>query len=125
MKALVFGSRPDRDEPRPVPTDELEQHLVSLPFGLHELDDARPIHPDWVVTRPILAGICGSDSKIATRVCRTVAESSTIRTLILRGLFIFSCVEKCCWPPGPTERLCRRYFRNAQEISVHLAEDDL
>ena len=54
MKALVFGSRPDRDEPRPVPTDELEQHLVSLPFGLHELDDARPI----------LAGICGSDSKL-------------------------------------------------------------
>ncbi len=64
MKALVFGARPDRSEPRPVPTDELEEHLCSLPFGLHELDDARPIRPDWVVTRPILSGVCGSDAKL-------------------------------------------------------------
>jgi len=64
VKALVFGARPDRAESRPVPTDEVEEHLASLPFGLHQLDDAQPIHPDWVVTRPILSGICGSDAKL-------------------------------------------------------------
>jgi threonine dehydrogenase-like Zn-dependent dehydrogenase len=64
MKALLFGARPDKHEVRPVPTDELEEHLASLPFGLHELEDARPIHPDWVITRPRLAGVCGSDAKL-------------------------------------------------------------
>ena len=64
MKALVFGSKPDRDEHRPVPEDDLEAHLVSMPFGLHHLEDAHPIHPDWVVTRPILSGVCGSDAKL-------------------------------------------------------------
>jgi hypothetical protein len=47
VKALLFGARPDPGEPRPVPTDELEERLASLPFGLHEMDDAHPIHPDW------------------------------------------------------------------------------
>ena len=28
------------------------------------MDDAQPIHPDWVVTRPILSGVCGSDAKL-------------------------------------------------------------
>lgn len=64
MKALVFGTRPDPAEPRPVPTDALEERLAALPFGLHEMADARPIHPDWVVTRPILSGVCGSDTKL-------------------------------------------------------------
>jgi len=64
VKALVFGSKPDPDEPRPVPEDDLEAHLASMPFGLHRLDDARPVHPDWVVTRPILSGVCGSDAKL-------------------------------------------------------------
>ncbi|HUD16551.1 MAG TPA: alcohol dehydrogenase catalytic domain-containing protein [Acidimicrobiales bacterium] len=64
MKALVFGARPDPAETRPVPRDELEERLVRLPFGLHEMDDAHPIRPDWVVTRPILAGVCGSDTKL-------------------------------------------------------------
>ncbi len=64
MKALVFGERPDPAEARPVPADELEAHLASLPFGLHEIDDAHPIRPDWVVTRPILSGVCGSDAKL-------------------------------------------------------------
>ena len=59
MKALVFGTRPDPAEPRPVPTDALEERLAALPFGLHEVEDARPIHPDWVVTRPLLSGVCG------------------------------------------------------------------
>jgi threonine dehydrogenase-like Zn-dependent dehydrogenase len=64
VKALVFGTRPDPAEPRPVPTDALEERLAALPFGLHEVEDARPIHPDWVVTRPLLSGVCGSDTKL-------------------------------------------------------------
>ena len=64
MKALVFGEPPAEDEVRPVPTDELETMLASIPFGLHEIDDARLVRPDWVVTRPILSGICGSDAKL-------------------------------------------------------------
>lgn len=64
MKALVFGEPPSPDEARPEPADELERELLSLPFGLHVVDDARPLRPDWVVTRPILSGICGSDAKL-------------------------------------------------------------
>ena len=54
MKALLFGAPPDADEVRPTPEDELEQALVGIPFGLHQIKDARPVRPDWVVTKPIL-----------------------------------------------------------------------
>ena len=64
MKALLFGAPPEPDESRPDPVDEVDEMLSSIPFGLHEIDDAAPIRPDWVVTRPILSGICGSDAKL-------------------------------------------------------------
>ena len=64
MRALVFGAPPDPAEVRPEPADELERQLLSLPFGMHEMPDAGFIRPDWVVTRPILAGVCGSDAKL-------------------------------------------------------------
>ncbi len=64
MKALLFGAPPDPGESRPAPADELETMLAGLPFGLHEMDDARLVRPDWVITRPILSGICGSDAKL-------------------------------------------------------------
>ena len=64
MKALVFGAPPAADETRPQPVDDLERGLLSLPFGLHTVDDARMLGPDWVVMRPILSGICGSDAKL-------------------------------------------------------------
>src|SRR5580698_1992368 len=64
MKALLFGAPPAPEEVRPEPGDDLETMLSSLPFGLHEMDDARLIRPDWVITRPILSGICGSDAKL-------------------------------------------------------------
>jgi threonine dehydrogenase-like Zn-dependent dehydrogenase len=64
MRALVFGAPPEEDEVRPQPEDELEAMLLSMPFGLHHVDDARPIRPDWVLTQPILSGICGSDAKL-------------------------------------------------------------
>ena len=64
MKALLFGAPPAEGDVRPVPEDELEAALAGIPFGLHEIDDARPVRSDWVVTRPILSGICGSDAKL-------------------------------------------------------------
>jgi len=64
MRALVFGTAPEPDEQRPEPVDEVDEMLAKIPFGLHHIDDARPFRRDWVVTRPILAGICGSDAKL-------------------------------------------------------------
>ena len=64
MRALVFGAAPAPDEARPQPTDDLERMLAALPFGLHVVEDARPPRPDWVITKPILSGICGSDAKL-------------------------------------------------------------
>ena len=37
--------------------------VSAAPVALQEIDDARPLRDDWVVTRPRLTGICGSDSK--------------------------------------------------------------
>jgi len=64
MKALLFGAPPAAEEVRPSPTDELETMLTGLPFGLHDMDDATLVRPDWVITKPILSGICGSDAKL-------------------------------------------------------------
>ncbi|MCL4446624.1 MAG: alcohol dehydrogenase catalytic domain-containing protein [Actinobacteria bacterium] len=64
MKALIFGSEPPQEQPRAKPRDELDERLYGLPFGLHEVDEAHPLRPDWVVVRPTLSGICGSDSKL-------------------------------------------------------------
>jgi threonine dehydrogenase-like Zn-dependent dehydrogenase len=63
MKALVYGVRPD---PQPVPEGDnhLLHGLARTPMRL-EPDHADPsfLLPDWVVLRPRLTGICGSDSK--------------------------------------------------------------
>jgi threonine dehydrogenase-like Zn-dependent dehydrogenase len=64
VKALLFGAPPASDEVRPTPEDELETVLTQIPFGLHHIDDARLVRPDWVITRPILSGVCGSDAKL-------------------------------------------------------------
>lgn len=64
MKALLFGAPPAASEKRPEPKDAVDQLLSRIPFGLHDVDDARPLRPDWVVTRPILSGVCGSDTKL-------------------------------------------------------------
>lgn len=62
MQALVFGVEA---EPFAVPegANALMEGLGKTPVRLMEVDDARPLHPDWVVTKPRLTGICGSDSK--------------------------------------------------------------
>ncbi len=63
MKALVYGVRP---EPQPVP--DTDNHLLAglarTPMRLDaEYPDPEFLLPDWVVCRPRLTGICGSDSK--------------------------------------------------------------
>jgi threonine dehydrogenase-like Zn-dependent dehydrogenase len=62
MKALVYGVPP---EPFAVPDDAnpLTQNLTRTPTALRQLADPQLPHQDWVITRPRLTGICGSDSK--------------------------------------------------------------
>ena len=64
VKALVFGAAPTARGERARTGRRARAALLSMPFGLHIVDDATPIRPDWVVTRPILSGICGSDAKL-------------------------------------------------------------
>lgn len=62
MKALVYGVP---GEPFEVPLDAntLTQNLARTPTALRDVPDPQPPHEDWVITRPRLTGICGSDSK--------------------------------------------------------------
>jgi threonine dehydrogenase-like Zn-dependent dehydrogenase len=64
VKALVFGVAPDESIPVPDTDNVLLRNLARTPM---HLDAAYPdpgfLRPDWVVTRPRLTGICGSDSK--------------------------------------------------------------
>lgn len=62
MRALVYGVSP---EPVEVPDDAntLTRNLARTPTALRDLPDPEPPHEDWVITRPRLTGICGSDSK--------------------------------------------------------------
>ena len=62
MKALVFGVTPESWTP-PAGSPPLVQALASSPMALMDVPDARPLRPDWLVTRPLLTGVCGSDSK--------------------------------------------------------------
>jgi threonine dehydrogenase-like Zn-dependent dehydrogenase len=62
VRALVFGVTPEPWTP-PDDTTPLGRNLAVTPVALQELPDARPLRPDWLVTRPLLTGICGSDSK--------------------------------------------------------------
>ena len=63
MRALVFGLPPDPTG-TPEPADDLDRRLATLPFGLHEVEEARLVRPDWVITRPRLSGVCGSETKL-------------------------------------------------------------
>ncbi|MEY2451886.1 MAG: hypothetical protein QOD92_1460 [Acidimicrobiaceae bacterium] len=62
MRALLYGVRP---EPQPDPTEDnhLLRGLARTPMRLEDMADPVFLRPDWVVTKPRLTGICGSDSK--------------------------------------------------------------
>jgi threonine dehydrogenase-like Zn-dependent dehydrogenase len=65
VRALVFGTDPEPWEP---PggidgADRLVRNLATTPCALRDRPAARPLRPDWLVIRPRLTGICGSDAK--------------------------------------------------------------
>ena len=63
MKALVFGTSTaavDAARRTPLPCCRT---WPSPRSPSRTSPDARPLRPDWFVTRPLLTGICGSDSK--------------------------------------------------------------
>jgi threonine dehydrogenase-like Zn-dependent dehydrogenase len=62
VKALLYGVAPDG---APIPDTEniLLRNLAQTPMRLVDLDDPALPLPDWVVLRPRLTGICGSDAK--------------------------------------------------------------
>jgi threonine dehydrogenase-like Zn-dependent dehydrogenase len=62
VRALVFGTATQPWTPPPG-ADGLARNLATTPCALVDLPDARPLRPDWYVIRPLLTGICGSDSK--------------------------------------------------------------
>jgi threonine dehydrogenase-like Zn-dependent dehydrogenase len=64
MRALLYGVRPDPPADAPDPGDNhLLKGLNHTPMRLTDVDDPGFLRPDWVVTKPRLTGICGSDSK--------------------------------------------------------------
>jgi threonine dehydrogenase-like Zn-dependent dehydrogenase len=62
VRALLYGIQPPAT-PSPDTDNPLLVALARTPMDLVELDDPRFLLPDWVITRPRLTGICGSDSK--------------------------------------------------------------
>jgi threonine dehydrogenase-like Zn-dependent dehydrogenase len=62
MRALLYGVRPE-SQPDPEEDNHLLRGLARTPMRLEDMDDPGFLRPDWVVTRPRLTGICGSDSK--------------------------------------------------------------
>ena len=63
MRALLYGVRPDPVDAPDDPEHPLLAGLARTPMRLADMDDPGFLLPDWVVTKPRLTGICGSDSK--------------------------------------------------------------
>jgi threonine dehydrogenase-like Zn-dependent dehydrogenase len=62
MRALVFGVG-GKSEAAPDDANALLKGLAATPMDLIEVEDPKPVGPDWVVLRSRLTGICGSDAK--------------------------------------------------------------
>jgi threonine dehydrogenase-like Zn-dependent dehydrogenase len=62
MQALLFGVAGGPDV-APVGATPLRAALAATPMTLVSLPDPVFLRPDWVVVRPRLTGICGSDAK--------------------------------------------------------------
>ncbi len=62
MQALLYGVKPE-PQPEPETDNALLRALAHTPMRLVDMDDPGFLLPDWVVTRPRMTGICGSDSK--------------------------------------------------------------
>jgi threonine dehydrogenase-like Zn-dependent dehydrogenase len=63
MRGLVFGVRPE-PQPEPAPdANRLVKALAETPMAITDVDEPRPLGPDWVVLDTRMTGICGSDAK--------------------------------------------------------------
>jgi threonine dehydrogenase-like Zn-dependent dehydrogenase len=62
MKALLYGVRPEA-VPQPDTDNYLLRNLANTPMRLVDIEEPGFLRPDWVVTRPRMTGICGSDAK--------------------------------------------------------------
>ncbi len=62
MKALLYGVRPQHVEVGDG-ANTLTANLARTPTAMRDVPDPQLLQPDWVITRPRLTGICGSDSK--------------------------------------------------------------
>src|SRR3954447_13898619 len=62
MKALLYGVKPD-PAPEPETDNFLLRNLAHTPMKLVDMEEPGFLLPDWVVTKPRLTGICGSDAK--------------------------------------------------------------
>lgn len=67
MRALVFGGDASGADPPDAADTTSHNHLVrnlaTTPMALAQVDDLSPRADDWVVLRPRLTGVCGSDAK--------------------------------------------------------------
>ena len=62
MRALMYGIQPEV-QPIPETDNRLLRMLAQTPTRLVDIDEPGFLRPDWVVTKPRLVGICGSESK--------------------------------------------------------------
>ncbi len=62
MRALLYGIQPPR-VPQPDTDNPLVAALARTPMDLVDMPDPEFLLPDWVVTKPRLTGVCGSDAK--------------------------------------------------------------
>jgi threonine dehydrogenase-like Zn-dependent dehydrogenase len=62
MRALMYGVEPEA-QPIPETDNRLLRMLAQTPTRLVDIDEPGFLRRDWVVTRPRLVGICGSESK--------------------------------------------------------------
>ena len=66
MKALLWGVDAEAWPAPPGYEDNaLVNNLTVTPMRLMDVPDPGFLRPDWTVVKPILAGICGSDSKMS------------------------------------------------------------
>jgi threonine dehydrogenase-like Zn-dependent dehydrogenase len=66
MKALVWGVDAEPWAPPPgYESNPLVHNLAVTPMRLMDVPETGFLRPDWTIVEPILAGICGSDSKMS------------------------------------------------------------
>jgi threonine dehydrogenase-like Zn-dependent dehydrogenase len=62
VRALLYGVQPP-DIPQPDTDNPLVAALARTPMDLVDMPDPDFLRPDWVLTKPLLTGVCGSDAK--------------------------------------------------------------